>query len=273
MKKTALIVFALMATFSFSQDYYKDLGVVGYYHEFQENDVEVLYGDNVVLRKKPSIDARAIDTLLIGSEVTILKNTKEKITVNGRESNWYKVETNKGTGYIAGGLISMTSREFNGGTYLVITAGSEFEPKFRVRYLKKGEYYGKEGRLGHSSFQLEVEENKGLDGVEGMLTIKLFAESCGTDGGIHYIFNNGEKLFNAIHCRSVSDGGVFWFSEKLEFPEERGWGEHITYTREFGESLDDEMNITRSTIYTVTLNWEDGAMYPDVSEMDFDEGE
>lgn len=271
MKKLITVAFALVATFSFSQDYYGDRGIVSYWHEFKTDSTELLYGDNVVLRKKPSKDGRAIDTLSIGSEVTILKKTEEQITVNGKASHWYKVKTNTGTGFIAGGLIALDSREHNGGTYLVITAGPEDDQKFRVRYLKEGDFYGKEGDLYTGAFQIAVTGGKGVDGIEGILTIELIAEACGVDGGQTYIFNDGEKLYNAIHCSSVGDGGVFWFGEELEFPEERGWGDHITYEREYGESMDEELNHSRAVVNTLVLQWKDGALYPDISEIDFDE--
>jgi len=271
MNYLTLIAGLLLALQSFAQDYYAQMGVSGYYGQFQENTTQLLYGDNVVLRKKPTADAKAIDTLSIGSEVTIIKNTEEKITVNGRVSNWYQVKTDKGSGYIAGGLIAQDSKEHNGGTYLVITAGPENEQKFRVRYLKDGDYYGKEGSLGNSQFQLKVNGSRGVQGLEGMLIIQLFSEACGHDGGQHYIFNDGERLYNAIHCSSVAEGGVFWFTEELEFPDEREWGDHITYKREFGESVDEVNNHSRSVVNTVIMNWNGEGFTPNIHEMVFED--
>ncbi len=271
MKKLMLLAALSISMFSHAQDYYKDMRVSSYYQEFEAGETKLLYGDNVVLRKKPSKEAKAIDTLSIGSELWILENTKESIVVNGRESNWYKVKTEQGTGYIAGGLIAQDAIAHNGGLYLVITAGPEDDQKCRIRYLKNSDYYGKEVVLYTSAFQINVSDNKGLEAVEGIVTIDLFAEACGVDGGTTYIFNDGEKLHNAIHCASVADGGVFWFDEELEFPEERGWGDHITYEREFGESMDEELNITRAVKHTVTLEWTADGFSPNVSELDFEE--
>lgn len=271
MKKLLVLASIFFAMHSFSQEYSDDLGICDYYNEFEENSTEVLYGDNVVLRKKPSKDAKALDTLRIGSEVTILKNTRQKITVNGRESNWYKVASKNGTGYIAGGLIALDAKEFNGGTYLVIAAGPKDNQKFRVRYLKDGDFYGKEGDLYTSAFQIHVSDSKGVEGITSILTIELFAEACGVDGGKTYIFNDDERLYYVMHCSEIGDGGVFWFVEELEFPVDREWGDHITYEREYGESIDEDMNCTRAIRHTVVVEWKDGALFPDVSEMDFEE--
>lgn len=239
--------------------------------EFEEGSKEVLYGDNVTLRKQPSKDAAAIDTLDIGTEVKILKKMDEKVTVNGLETNWYKVKCNKGTGYIAGGLIALDSKDYNGGKYMVITAKADDRDKVRVRYLKDGEYYGKERDLYTYTFYITTQGNKGVEGIESMLLINLFAEACGVDGGISYIFNDGEKLIDAIHCSSIGDAGAFWFNEELKFPEDLGWGTSIIYERELGQPVDEEMLWSRSVINTVTLEWVDGKFVPDVSEMEFDE--
>jgi hypothetical protein len=272
MMKPFLILAALYYSLQlYAQDYYYDMGVASYYGQFQPGSVQLLYGDNVVLRKKPSADAKAIDTLGIASEVTILQNTKEPILINGRKSTWYKVKTANTTGYIAGGLIALDTAAYNGGMYLVIAAGAEDDMRFRVRYLKNGDYYGKEGRLGHGQFGLEVDDNRGIKSIEGMLIIQLFAEACGHDGGQHYIFNDGERLYNAMHCSSVADGGVFWFDEKLEFPDEREWGDHVTYTREFGEFIDEELNLTREIVHQLPLTWTENGFEPNIQEINFAE--
>ena len=271
MKKQLLLAALSISMLSNAQDYYRDMRVSSYYQEFEIGEVKLLYGDNVVLRNKPSMEAMAIDTLSIASSVTVMENTKKVITVNGRESNWYKVKTASSSGYIAGGLIALDTMAHNGGIYLLITSGPDNDQRFRVRYLKNGDFYGKEGSLGQSQFQLKVDGNRGLKTIEGMLILELFAEACGHDGGQHYIFNDGQRLYNAIHCSSIADGGVFWFDETLEFPDERGWGDHITYEREFGESINEELNITRATSYIVPMEWTEDGFYPNVSELNFKE--
>ncbi len=268
MKHLILFVFAFVANLSFSQHEYADVRVVSPSYEFEEGSTERLYGDQVVLRKNPSTEASAIDTLPIGSRVKILENTKIIVQVHGNDSYWYKVKTKKGTGYIAGGLIALDSREINGGIYMVITAQVNEQFKFRARYLKDGEFFGKEGDLNTYSFVLRVHDNRGVEGIESMLVIDLFAEACGVDGGYTYIFNDGERLINAIHCTSVGDGG-YWFSEKLIFPDERGWGTHIDYEREIGEPMNDEYNWYQSRKDMLVLEWQEGYFEPNVEDITF----
>jgi hypothetical protein len=267
MKQTILITFALIANLGFAQYDYQNVRVLNADYEFEEGSTEILYGDNVVLRKKPSGSAKALDTLRIGTEVTILENTKETITINGKESVWYQVETSSGRGYVAGGLIALDSREVNGGIYMVIMAQAEETEKFRVRYLKDGDFYGKEGDIRTYSFVLRVHDDRGVEGIESMLLIDFMAEACGVDGGYTYLFNDGEQLHKAMHCMEVGDGG-YWFSEKLIFPDEREWGSHIDYEREVGEPMNEEYTWYRSQKDVVTLQWKGDHFEPNIEEFD-----
>lgn len=271
--KTLLTLLILASTFVSNAQYDDSTRIVNPFYEFEEGSTEILYGDNVVLRKKASKEAAAVDTLAIGTEVKILKKTKETIEVNGRESVWYKVSCEAGTGYIAGGFIALDAKEMNGGLYMVIIAGNEEAYMARCRYLKDGEYYGKETKLFTLAFQLQVYDDRGVEGLESMAVIDLLAEACGVDGGKIYLFNDGERLIEAIACAEVSDGGVFWFSEELQFPDDIGWGNHIRYKREFGEPMDEDMTWTRSIVHEVLLEWKEDHLEPDISTFDFGEEE
>ena len=264
-------LFTVFSLLLFAQNEYDGKRIANSYWEFEKGSIELLYADRVVLRKSASAQAEAIDTLNIGSEVKIIQRTEDKTEVNGRESNWYKVKTKSGVGFIPGGFIALDSREFNNGIYLVIVAGKDEDLKVRARYLKDGDYFGKECDLNTGAFQLEASGSRGVEGVESILVIDLFAEACGVDGGKIYLFNDGERLIEAMSCTEVSDGGVFWFSETLRFPDEIGWGNSIIYEREFGEAVDEAMMWTKATVHNLTLEWKHGQFVPDVSTLDFDE--
>ncbi len=268
----SLLILALCSMTAFGQWDYMDRRVLSPDFKFESGSKELMYGDNVVLRKSPSVEGKALDTLVIGEVVTIVKRMEETHPVNGLESHWYKVKHGKYTGYVLGGLIALDSKRIDKKTYLVIYAGGaeEYNLKARCRVLNSdGEYYGKEINLNTSLFYIDVHGSKGLDGIENMLTINLMAEACGVDGGITYLFDNGERLIRAIHAASVGDGG-FWFEEQLIFPEDKDGHEGIVrYTREVGEPMNDEMTWTRSVQHEVILTLENEKFSPDVSELDF----
>jgi len=131
-------------------------------------------------------------------------------------------------------------------------------------------YYGHESRVNTDAFYLEVYDNRGIKGIEDMICVNLYAEACGVDGGMVYLFNTGERLVEAIQLARVADGGSFWFHEKITFPsDEDGFEGLIYYERASGESLDEEMEQTREVINTVILRWKDEQIVPNIEELDF----
>lgn len=269
--KTILIISGLiLSSLCFAQG--ENNRIVSSYYEFEEGSHELLYGDNVVLRKQASRDSEALDTLSIGTELVILKRMQETIEVNGAQSNWYKVKYGKKTGFLPGGLIALDHKEIDNDQFLVVLAGDMENPVVRCRVLKMdGNYYGHESHINTPVFYIEVFDDRGVDSIENMLCVNLFAEACGVDGGQIYLFNDGSRLIEAIQLSSVSDAGVFWFNEKLTFPEdESGYPGAILYEREVGEPVNEEMFWTRSVTHTLVLQWQNGQFTPDKKEMEFD---
>ncbi|PHR24001.1 MAG: hypothetical protein COA38_16825 [Fluviicola sp.] len=277
---TSIVFSFLLFSFSSSAQY-DDQRVVSSYYEFEEGSTEYLYGDNVVFRANPSSSAKAIDTLSIGSEIEIVRKTEEKTSFNGLDWNWYKVKVGRKTGYILAGLIALDRVRYDDVVYLVTVAGVKkstedweyIDYKVRARViLPTGDFYGHETNLNTNSFYIDAFGSRGLNGVDNMLRINLFAEACGVDGGEVYIFNNGSRLFKALSLSSIGDGGVFWFSETVIFPEdEGGWNEVVRYEREHGVAMDEDGNWTRAIINTLNLKFENDQFSPNIEEFEFGE--
>jgi hypothetical protein len=282
-KRYFFFCFLLISNFSISQ--YTGQRVVGSSYEFEEGSTERLYGDRVVLRDKPSSTATAMDTLSIGSEVQIVQKTEEKSSLNGLDWNWYKVKVGRKTGYILGGLIALDHIAYSEDVvYLVTIAGTNrttedweyIDYKVRARALAPtGEFYGHESKLNTSSFYIEAFGNRGVEGIDEILVINLFAEACGVDGGEIYVFNDGSRLMEAFQLTKLFDGGSFWFTEKVMFPDDdKNWGNGtIIYTREQGETMNEELGWTKATINTLELKWESDHSTPNIEEFEFGEGE
>lgn len=278
----SLLFSFLILAFTASAEY-EDQRIVSSYYEFEEGSTEYLYGDNVVFRSEPSSSAKALDTLSIGSKIEIVRKTDETTSLNGLDWNWYKVKVGRKTGYILAGLIALDRIKYDDLVYLVTVAGTnqsmdEYEyTDYRVRarvLLPSGEFYGHESKLNTNSFYLEAHGNRGLKGVKNMLVIHLNAEACGVDGGAIYLFNNGSRLIEGLSLSDVSEGGVFWYSEKVIFPEdEDGWGDAVRYEREYGEYMNDDMNWTKATVHALVLNWENDQFTPNIQEFEFGEDE
>jgi hypothetical protein len=124
--------------------------------------------------------------------------------------------------------------------------------------------------LETSAFSLDVFDDRGVEGIDHILYVNYYAEACGVNGGGVYLFYDGEQLAEAMDISSVADGGVFWFSEDLIFPDdEKGEEGYIIYEREHGESMDENMLWDRTVSNRVYLKWENGQFTPDISELDF----
>ena len=179
---------------------------------------------------------------------------------------WYKVKTGKKTGYVLAGLISFPSEATIGGRYLVSMRHTDEQAFTSYRFLKTdGHILEGESELNTWKFEIEVRDDRGVDGLQNMLYVDYFAEACGVDGGGIYIFNDGNSLVEALRVSSVADGGAFWFKEELIFPnDEEGIEGIIQYRRESGESMDEEMDWIEIQVTHFTLHWGDGKLYPEI---------
>ncbi|MDG1331721.1 MAG: SH3 domain-containing protein [Crocinitomicaceae bacterium] len=275
-----ITLFSLLIALSANAQYDNER-IVSPDYEFEDGSTELLYGDNVVFRSGPSASSKAIDTLEIGSEVEIIRKSDEKTSLNGLEWNWYKVKVDGKKGYILGGLIALDHVRRDDVVFLVTAAGVNrdgddyeyIDYKVRTRMIRAdGEYYGHESDLNTNSFFIAASNNRGLDGVDNIFSINLFAEACGVDGGKTYLFDTGERLVEALQLSSVADGGAFWFDESVAFPDdEEGYHEAVVYKREFGESMDEDMNWMKTTIHTLVLKWENDHFAPNIEEFEFGE--
>lgn len=267
--KTILSLLILLPTILFAQE---DARYIDYYFEFQEGSTELMYGDNVVFRSKPDATSKALDTLHIGDPVKIIKKSETTTHINGKPWHWYKVKAGKKTGFVLGGLIALDHKEINGKTYLITTANRDDKDYARARVMSKDKsYYGHEIKLSTTMITLEVSEGKNLKNVEDMCIISMHAEACGVVGGEAYLFNNGERLVEVFRTEHMSEAGLFWFGEHLEFKDKDYWEDNVVfYERENGEYMDDSMDWTQAVVNRVKLTWDGEKFSPDVSKLNFD---
>lgn len=241
-------------------------------YTFEKGRTELMYGNNVVLRADQHPDSKALDTLKIGDPVTIIEKGNTTTHLNGQPSYWYKVKSKKKVGYVLGGWISLDHTEINGKTYMSIFAERDDLLYLRTRVLSKDKsYYGHETPLNTYMVSFDVKDNQGLKEIDGMYIISMHAEACGVVGGEAFLFDNGKMLFEAMRTSNMSEAGLFWFSESLEFKGSDYWEENIVYySVENGEYMDDSMDWTQIVTNTVKLTWTGEQFTPDVSKLTFD---
>ena len=241
-------------------------------YTFEKGRTELMYGNNVVLRADQNLTSKALDTLKIGDPVTIIKKGETTSDLNGQASYWYKVKTKSKTGYVLGGWISLDHSEVNGKTFLVIFAMRDDQLYARTRVLAKDKsFYGHEIPLNTYMISFEAAESYGLKGVENIFTITMHPEACGVIGGDAILFDTGERLKEVMRTSCMSEAGLFWFSESIEFKGPDYWEENVAYfSREQGEYMDDSMDWTQTLTNTIKITWDGEKFTPDVSKFSFE---
>lgn len=273
--KSLLLSIACLLSSCVAWSQYEDIKYISPDYEFEKGSTALMYGDNVVLRAGQGADSEALDTLQIGDRIQIIKKGETTTHLNGRPSYWYKVKANHKTGYVLGGWISLDYAEMDGKTFLIIYAERNNELFMRTRVLSPDKtYYGHEIPLSTSLISLKVNDGKGLTNVEHMAEISMHADACGVVGGTAYLFDNGSKLFEAFRVSSMSEAGLFWFAEELDFKGPDYWEENIVYySIENGEYMDDSLDWTQTVTNTVKMTWNGEAFVPDARKMNFESKE
>jgi len=115
-----------------------------------------LFGDNVNIREKPSLNAGIVDRLPIASVVTVVEKTEEILEIKRYKERWYRMEYTDGkgkkkSGYIWGGLLAKgyLHEDLDGDgekewALFGIVGRTEYRSDFEVRYVKKGKVISQE---------------------------------------------------------------------------------------------------------------------------------
>jgi hypothetical protein len=269
MKIILSLILLCIVRFTFGQEdltryFYAD-------YEFEKGRTEFMYGNNVVLRAEQHPESKALDTLIIGDAITIIEKGNTTTDLNGQSSYWYKVKWKRKVGYVLGGWISLDHTEINGKTYLSIFAKREDRLYLRTRVVSKDKsYYGHETQLNTYMVSFEAKDSQGLKGINGMYIVSMHPEACGVIGGDVFLFDTGEKLKEVMRTSNMSEAGLFWFDESLEFKGADYWEENVVYfSREQGEYMDDSMDWTQTLTNTIKLTWTGEKFTPDVTKFNF----
>jgi len=271
MKTHCLAILCTFLSFlSFSQE--EEIKYLSPEYTFEKGSTELMYGNNVVLRAEQHPDSKALDTLRIADPVTIIEKGNTTTDLNGQPSYWYKVKAKKKVGYVLGGWISLDHKEINGKTYLMIYAKRDDRLYARTRVVSKDKsYYGHEIQMNTYLSSIAVLDNQGLKGVEAIVVISMHAEACGVVGGDAFLVDTGEKITEVLRTSNMSEAGLFWFSENIEFKGEKYWEDNVVYfSREQGEYMDESMDWTKTVTNTIKLTWTGEAFTPDIKSLSFD---
>ena len=265
MKQLVFILIVILSYLGNAQE----CNYLGVDKKFENGDTTYLFGDNVRLRSLPSSDSEIIATLKIGTPLQIVALTDITETFNGIRSPWYKVRYNNETGYVLGGLISMTKVEEENVNCFVNLEQKESKMYIVIRVvstLKPNYIEHKSLFLGdNNGFCIKLYNNRGVEGIRNIIQVNYLPESCGANSGGYYLFYNDTELHKVIDLTSRGEIG-YWESENIYFPsDELGEKNRIIYIKENGqdsEDRDSEFNWEKSSKMKIKLEWKNNSLTP-----------
>ena len=235
-------------------------------YEFSQGSTEYLFANKVKLREAPSKTAKVIELLPAGSEVTILEKTINYELYEGIESPWYLVNVNGKIGYILGGLIALDKLNSpeDGNLFLFqIRKLNDEKLYLKIRPSISDETQEFIHQIPSYHFTIEITNNRGLNGIQNLISIDYIAEACGVEGGLSYLTWDGSSLKLLATLSEIGDAGVYYVGEKFTFPLDKdGIENKIIYTKE-EETVDDfEEEWTTIIKTTRVYKWENVKMIP-----------
>jgi hypothetical protein len=122
-----------------------------------------------------------------------------------------------------------------------------------------------------SSYNIYLEDTHGLDSLTSFLVVDHLAEACGENGGQDYYQWNLGELTLMAELWEVGDGGVYYLSERLIFPNDPGGIEDkVIFESEEESVYDEETEWVTTTNTRRVYNWVYGNLYPEFKKT-FDE--
>lgn len=194
----------------------------------EELSYEYLLAHKVFLRAKPSLKAKRLGVLDIGTPMVLREKSKYAQEINGIKSNWYRVSVGDATGWVWGGMIAQKAFG-SGADYKVkfvyglesntVTEAGINETKYQLRAFKNGIQLDKVVLDSLSAFPLGIKNigNKGLFNVEDIITLDLADLNTGHRIGKSYIFWNNGRFANVANLRD-QETDSYAKSEYFVFP-------------------------------------------------------
>lgn len=292
MKKNSTLVLLLLACFSHlsAQDASEIwMRSEGSLEGFVPSSQHFTFVMDANLREQPGTQSKVLAKLPIGTPVTVEAVSEETFSQRGVTLPWVQVNARPAggaavTGYVWGGFLALASIQTpdeaytpnQGVLYLTgVTAYDEAKHQItvQVRVAKAGKELAKtefttQGDLSYyPSFEVDFPP---LKNVKAMLSVNYYYPACGYPSGDNLLFwqENGQ-LVKVLETSSISEGGVFYDSEKYLLPHHRGGiGDHVLVVKdrsEFEEQGDDFVRKAQS--YKITLYKWTGAKLLKVKEL------
>lgn len=194
----------------------------------EERSHEYLLAHRVYLRETPSLTAKKVTVLDIGSKLRLSEKSINHEELNGIKSHWYKARIGKYEGWVWGGMIAQKTFGSQANYDVKFVYGLEriqvnkeggTEIKHQLRAFKNGRQIDKIVFDGYLPNPMVIKNigNKGMFNVEDIITLNIPNAENGNPIGTTYIFWNNGKFTNVASLIDYSDA-AYAKSEQFVFP-------------------------------------------------------
>lgn len=194
----------------------------------EELSYQYLLAHKVFLRDRPSLKAKRLGVLDIGTRMVLREKSKNSQEINGISSNWYRVSVGDATGWVWGGMIAQKAFG-SGADYKVkfvyglesntVTEAGVNETKYQLRAFKDGVQLDKVVLDHLAALPMGIKNigNKGLFNVEDIITLDLADLNTGHTIGKSYVFWNNGRFTNVANLKD-QETDAYAKSEYFVFP-------------------------------------------------------
>jgi hypothetical protein len=236
------------------------------YNDLKSGSKAHIFGTQIKLRSESNTSSEVVITLDIGTPITILSKTTDTLTYNGILSHWYKIETASNTGFVLRSFISIYSKKIGSKTLLINPIRKGKDDYAEVKIVNSGQLQNSHVYLlSNPDFTVIVSGNKGLTELQNIICLSYIGEACGINDGDLYLFYDGTSLVKALETNSYGDGGIYWISEELTFPEDKegsSLSDEVLFVTEEGETADEDTEWVQTKGSSRKHKWMNGEWVP-----------
>ncbi|MEI5984850.1 SH3 domain-containing protein [Sphingobacterium sp. PU5-4] len=263
----ALSLAMMSISFSFAQApaAYEVVEEFNFYQVHDQKET-LVFANMAYIREEPSTKSKLLDSLALGTELKYIgADAINPTLIRGMKLPWYYIEYvlngQKKRGYMWAGLLAVGSNvdKKTGNTFLHGIAWQNQE--------EDNNYYWTELKVLDKNKQLidtesfaylpssqsfsynEIADAQGLANSKNIIKVSFSGESCGIYTFDFYFSWDGKQLHSLPETSSVSDAGIFYYSEELVLPNTHNKGKQIIVKRI--EQRESESDINDETVSEV----------------------
>lgn len=243
-KMKKIILLYLLSNYIFSQEIPSE----NYFWQYNyniNNGIEGVIGvKNCYVRQDSTANSQLLDSLQIGHNIKVVKNTNAYSNIKGLNLSWVEIEYVKNnqikTGFIWKGFVAIGSTT-KGNTTFLTTINSKFRKNIQEKDIEyDADFYricvkaidNKNQFIAEKSIYKQLSESNffynstvkswGLKKITEVYRISFSGEACGIPT-FHYYFGwTGTSFLILPEKYNVGDAGVFYHNEEFVFPKEKG---------------------------------------------------